>query len=176
MPVTGVLGGQGRSPVDPFNNDPESFVGLRAFVAYARDSIEMVDFATVMIASPGSVHVVGDAHVREIEAVQCADRDGPAFEALRTRRVCRIVSAASSPCWPALRDVCRRHGVMSVASAPIFANGVAEATLNLYSRDYHAFGAAETRAALRLAEQASQLIAEARSSAGTSTEHQYDSV
>jgi hypothetical protein len=128
----------------------------------------MVDWATVMVPSPHELHAVGgDAHIREIEALQCADRDGPAFEAVRTGRICRIASTASSPGWPALRDLCRRHRVMSMVSLPIVVEGVAVASLNLYSRDYHAFGPVETRAALRLAEEASRLIAGSMSPAAT---------
>lgn len=171
-----VLGGQRRcSASDLLNKDLESVTGLRAIVSSARESFETVDFASLMVATADALDLLeGDAGVREIEAQQCADKDGPAFEALRTRRICRISSTASSPCWPALRGVYRRHEIMSMASLPILLDGVAVAILNLYSRDYHAFGPAETRTAQRLVDQASLLIAKAMSSAGKPSDREDD--
>jgi GAF domain-containing protein len=161
MPRDGGLKRQGSRPSSPPREIAPAFrTDLRAVVSSAYETVETVDWATLMFAPPDERRdVEADEHIREIEAKQCADEDGPMFEARRTRRICRIASTSTSPGWPVLRELCRRHGVMSVASLPIIVEGVVVATMNLYSRDYHAFGPAETRAALRLAEHAAQLIA-----------------
>jgi GAF domain-containing protein len=132
---------------------------LRSFISSARDGIEVVDFASLMVVTEGDLRILeGDVDVREVERLQCALKDGPAFEAFRTGRVCRVVSVASSRQWPAVRELCRRCGVRSMAAVPVKRDGVLVGTLNLYSRDYHAIGPVETRAALQIAQQAGDLI------------------
>jgi GAF domain-containing protein len=157
MPRNAGLKGEGSRRT---SSDGASVPDLQGFVASACERIETVDWATLTFAAPNELDgVEADPRIREIEALQSADNDGPAFEALRTRRICRIASTATSPGWPALRQLCRRHGVMSMACVPVIVDGVVVATMNLYSRDYHAFGPAETRAALGLAGEAGELIA-----------------
>jgi transcriptional regulator with GAF, ATPase, and Fis domain len=132
-------------------------------VSSVHDGIEAVDFTSMMLGLSGEtrITVISDAEVLHLDELQIATCEGPAIQALRTGRICRIASSAASGQWPAFREECRRRGIMSAVTFPLAADGSLYGALNLYSLDYHAFGPEETRRGRSLAARASSVISSA---------------
>jgi transcriptional regulator with GAF, ATPase, and Fis domain len=129
-------------------------------VSSVHDGIEAVDFTSMMLGISGEtrITVISDSEVLHLDELQIASSEGPAIQALRTGRICRIASSAASGQWPAFREECRRRGIMSTVTFPLAADGSLYGALNLYSLDYHAFGPEETRRGRSLAARASWVI------------------
>jgi transcriptional regulator with GAF, ATPase, and Fis domain len=147
---------------DPVFNEA-TLDALYDVVSSVHDGIEAVDFASMMLGVSGEtrITVISDSEVLHLDELQIATCEGPAIQALRTGRICRIASSAASGQWPAFREECRRRGIMSTVTFPLAADGSLYGALNLYSRDYHAFGPEETRRGRSLAARASRVISSA---------------
>jgi GAF domain-containing protein len=71
----------------------------------------------------------------------------------------RIDDTAAEAAWPEFESKAASRGVRSCLALPLTADGKPVGALNLYARAADAFGAAETRRAERLAENASGALA-----------------
>jgi transcriptional regulator with GAF, ATPase, and Fis domain len=167
-------------PAGPLFSDA-TMHALYDVVSSVHDGIEAVDFTSLMLGVSGEarITVISDSEVLQLDELQIAAYDGPAIQSLRTGRICRIASSAATGQWPEFREACRRRGIMSAVTFPLAANGSLYGALNLYSRDYHAFGPEETRRGRSLAARASLVISSAASdddnglAAATGTGHDF---
>lgn len=145
---------------DRVNGDPLVVEALQHVTELAVGAIESVHHASVMLMTGHELQTIAasDAVALDLDRGQLTTTDGPCFVALRRGDVTRITSMPNEVRWPACRDECLRHGVMSVAAIPIQGGDATEGSLNLYSQDHHGFGADEIRLARSLAAQAAAIV------------------
>jgi len=148
-----------------FVGDATMIDTLHRVATRAVEIIEAADYCSLTMVIDGGIRtgVFTHPHAPEVDQAQYDVDDGPCLEALRKGEIFRIGSMLNDGPWPAFRQACRKYGIMSTASFPMVIDGTVHGALNVYSRDYHAFGAEEIRLCRSFAAQAAMVIANARS-------------
>jgi GAF domain-containing protein len=100
-----------------------------------------------------------DEVASQVDDVQYELGDGPCLHAMRQGILVRIDDTADEAAWPEFESRAASRGIRSCLALPLIADGKPVGALNLYARAVDAFGAAETRRAERLAENASGALA-----------------
>lgn len=76
---------------------------------------------------------------READREQCSFADGPVLEALRSGEFVLLSDVGRDRRWPGYASAAAGHGVQSLLSVPIVAEGGTSAAINLYAPSPHAF-------------------------------------
>jgi hypothetical protein len=76
---------------------------------------------------------------READREQCSFADGPVIEALRSGEFVLLSDVSRDRRWPGYASAAASHGVQSLLSVPIVAEGATSAAINLYASAPHAF-------------------------------------
>jgi GAF domain-containing protein len=99
-----------------------------------------------------------DARASQVDEIQYGHHQGPCLHTLATGEEVVIDDLAADDRWdyqmPALR-----HGVRSVLSLPLHADGQVIGALNIYASQPHAFGPSEQLLAWRFADEVSRALA-----------------
>lgn len=150
----------GRSHRVDRRPDELAVEGLQHVVELVVTSMESAQHASVMLMTGHELRSVAasDDVARDLDRAQVTSTDGPCYVALRRGDVTRIISTPNEDRWLSCRDACIEHHVMSVVAVPIREDDVTIGSLNLYSQDYHAFGANEIRLARLIAAQAAVIV------------------
>jgi len=148
-----------------FVGDATMLDTLHRVATRAVEVIDSAEYCSLTMVIDGGIHtgVFTHPHAPEVDQAQYDADDGPCLEAFRKGEIFRIGSMVNDGPWPAFRQACRKYGIMSTASFPMLIDGVVHGALNVYSHDYHAFGADEIRLCRSFAAQAGVVIANARS-------------
>jgi len=148
-----------------FVGDATMIDTLHRVAARAVEVVEAADYCSLTMVIDGGIRTGAftHPHAPEVDQVQYDVDDGPCLDALRKGEIFRINSMLNDGPWPAFRQACRKYGIMTAASFPMLIDGTVHGALNMYSQDYHAFGAQDIRQCRSFATQAGTVIANARS-------------
>jgi GAF domain-containing protein len=117
---------------------------------------------TMLVEGKPATAVFTNGEAPEIDSAQYKTGEGPCLEAFRSQQVVIIESTESDDRWPDFCVTAIEHGVRSMLSLPLAANGEAVGALNFYALSPAAFGDAEREAATGFATQAAIVLANAQ--------------
>ncbi|WP_458780633.1 GAF domain-containing protein [Arthrobacter sp. D3-16] len=95
--------------------------------------------ATLFRLGKGHTIAASTDQAREADREQCSFADGPVIEALRTGEFVLLSDVSRDRRWPGYASAAASHGVQSLLSVPIVAEGGTSAAINLYASSPHAF-------------------------------------
>lgn len=95
--------------------------------------------ATLFRLGKGHTIAASAEQAREADREQCSFADGPVIEALRTGEFVLLSDVSRDRRWPGYASAAASHGVQSLLSVPIVAEGGTSAAINLYASSPHAF-------------------------------------
>ena len=148
---------------------------LRPVVQSALQAIEAADHLAITLVNGNEPFIATSTKAQQLELAQRSDLEGPTVHSLHNGEVARVITISAGP-WPVFRELCRNHGIGSVAAFPIPRSGasgthpVADAdadadadaeligVLTVYSSDHHAFGATELRIGKAVAHEAGRIL------------------
>lgn len=156
----------------------ESLAALSRFVvgdSTLEESLERVVVLTVKAmptASAAGVTLIEDDRAREvvftdptapeIDEAQYASGTGPSLDAHRERRPCVVHATTEDARWPAFCAAAAARGVHSALALPLVVGDRSLGVLSLYAEQAGAFGDAEQRTAMRFADHAAVVLANAQ--------------
>jgi GAF domain-containing protein len=143
---------------------------LAQVLVLARSTVSGTDGASVSLTRDGTYCTSNatDDVVRELDAVQYENDDGPCVEAMRSAQQVSISLLRESDRFAPFSAAALGRFMSSVLSTPFLVQGRPIGALNLYSASVSAFGSGEAEVASLFAEQASSLLANASAFAMTS--------
>lgn len=95
--------------------------------------------ATLFRLGKGHTIAASTDQAREADREQCSFADGPVIEALRSGEFVLLSDVSRDRRWPGYASAAASHGVQSLLSVPIVAEGGTSAAINLYASSPHAF-------------------------------------
>ena len=137
---------------------------LNQVAVLANETVDGSDFVGMTMAVKGRVQtpVYTDEDAPEIDAAQYRTGVGPCVDAFRDCAMYLVPSTPEDERWKPFSEACVAHGVLSMMSLPVAANGESLGALNFYSRTERAFDADAEAVAAAFAAQAGVIIANAR--------------
>lgn len=99
-----------------------------------------------------------DEYASQVDELQYSEDTGPCLTSLRTGELVRIDDLAAEDRFGGYTPRALAYGVRSSLSMPLSANGTPVGAFNLYAREPHFFGEAETRLAERFSREASVAV------------------